>query len=108
DIKAKESRGTEAILNALILATNDGPTGKLSTDTRTAFQNLWSLQERTGDAVGAWSWLNFHNAPWEADDSQYYGTTLAALAIGTAPADYRASPEIQDHLKRLHEYLVNR
>src|SRR5436190_12212701 len=96
DVKAKESRGTEAIFNALILASNDAPTGKLSGDTRTAFQNMWSLQERTGDAVGAWSWLNFHNAPWEADDSQYYGTALAALAIGTAPGDYRASPEIQD------------
>lgn len=108
DVKAKESRGTEAIFNALILVSNDAPTGKLSDDTRTAFQNLWSLQEKTGDAAGAWPWLNFQNAPWEADDSQYYGATLAGLAIGTAPDDYRASPEIQENLTLLHEYVVNR
>jgi len=108
DVKAKESRDTEAIFNALILASNDAPTGKLSGETRMAFQILWPLQESTGDATGVWSWLNFHNAPWEADDSQYYGTTLAALAIGMAPDDYRVSPEIQDNLKLLHEYLINR
>src|SRR5258708_1470463 len=35
DVKAQESRGTEAILNALILARNDAPRRKLSADTRT-------------------------------------------------------------------------
>src|SRR5262245_9397064 len=108
DIKAKESRGTEAILSALILSSNDTPTGRLSDDSRTAFRNLWSLQVSTGDAAGAWSWLNFHNAPWEADDSQYYGAALAAVAIGMAPRDYRDSPEIQENLKLLHEYLLKR
>jgi len=108
DVKAQESRGTEAILNALILASNDVKTGKLNADTRMAFKNLWSLQERTGDAAGAWSWLNFHNAPWEADDSRYYGAALAALAIAAAPDDYRASPEIQDNLRLLCEYLDSR
>jgi squalene-hopene/tetraprenyl-beta-curcumene cyclase len=107
DIKAKESRGTEAILNALILASNDAPAGSLSDDTRIAFQHLWSLQEQTGGAAGAWSWLNFHNSPWEADDSEYYGAALAAIAVGMAPRDYRASNEIQENLKLLREYLLN-
>jgi squalene-hopene/tetraprenyl-beta-curcumene cyclase len=103
--KTAESRGTESILNALILVSYDGPTGKLSPDARLALDNMWAQQLRTGEAKGAWAWLQFHNAPWEGD-SQYYGATLAAIAVGTAPGDYRSAVEIQDHMKRLREYLV--
>jgi len=109
--KTGESRGTEAVLNALILAGYDarsgqtGPSGKLSDVTRTAFDNMWALQLTTGDAKGAWPWLRFHNEPWEADDSQFYGASLAAVAVGTAPENYRATPEIQSNLALLREYL---
>ena len=103
--KTAESRGTESIFNALILVGYDAPTGKLSPDARLALDNMWALQLKTGDAKGAWSWLQFHNAPWEGD-SQYYGATLAAIAVGMAPAAYRGTPEIQDGMKLLREYLV--
>jgi len=106
--KTAESRGTEAILSALILARDDEQNGKLSEDTREAFRNLWALQEKTGENKGAWPWLNFHNAPWEADDSQYYGATLAAIAVGTAPSGYRSIPEIQEGLTLLRQYLAAR
>jgi hypothetical protein len=58
--KTSESRGTEAVLNALILARRDGRAGSLSDDARRAFANLWQLQFRAGDQKGAWAWLNFH------------------------------------------------
>ncbi len=103
--KTAESRGTESILNALILAGYDAPTGKLSADARLALDNMWGEQLKTGDARGAWSWLEFHNSPWEGE-SQYYGAALAALAVGIAPAHYPSAPEIQDNLKLLREYLV--
>jgi squalene-hopene/tetraprenyl-beta-curcumene cyclase len=103
--KTAESRGTESIFNALILASYDAPTGKLSPDARLALDNMWALQLRTGEARGAWSWLQFHNAPWEGD-SQYYGATLAAIAVGTAPGNYQSVPEIKDGMKLLIEYLV--
>ncbi len=103
--KAAESRGTEAVLNALILASYDAQTGRLSDDTRTAFDNMWALQLTTGNNEGSWSWLRFDLEPWEANDSQYYGATLAAVAVGTAPENYRATPEIQNNLKRLRQYL---
>src|SRR5881394_3852858 len=45
DHKADESRGTEAILNALVLASHDAQKGKSSDDTRTAFEIMWSLQQ---------------------------------------------------------------
>jgi squalene-hopene/tetraprenyl-beta-curcumene cyclase len=103
--KTSESRGTESILNALILVSYDVPMGALSPDARLALDNMWAQQLKTGDAKGAWSWLQFHNSPWEGD-SQYYGATLAAIAAGTAPGDYRSAPEIQGGLQLLREYLV--
>jgi len=103
--KTSESRGTESILNALILVWHDAPSGKLSADARLALDNMWALQFKAGDMSGSWAWLQFHNAPWEGD-SQYYGTALAAIAIGSAPGDYKSEPAIQPGLKLLREYLV--
>src|SRR5689334_23882033 len=50
--KSAESRATEAVLLALTLASNDAQSGKLSDDTRRAFQNLWALQQTAGPARG--------------------------------------------------------
>jgi squalene-hopene/tetraprenyl-beta-curcumene cyclase len=103
--KTAESRGTESVLNALILSNYDSYQGKLSADAKLALDNMWALQLKTGDAKGAWNWLNFHNQPWEADDSQFWGATLGAIAVGMAPADYRSVPEVQANLKLLSEYF---
>jgi len=103
--KTVESRGTESVLNALILVSRDARTGQLSEDARTALDNMWAEQQTTGNKQGAWLWLRFSNEPWEADDSDYYGATLAAVAIGTAPGNDRATPEIQSKVKMLREYL---
>ena len=103
--KTAESRGTEAVLNALILASHDAACGRLSADTRSAFANMWAQQQTTGENRGAWSWLNFGNSPWEGASSQYFGATLAALAAGTAPDNYRSTRDIQENLKLLHGYL---
>ena len=103
--KTVESRGTESVLNALILSSNDAQNGQLSHDTRTALDNMWAEQQTTGNKKGAWLWLRFANEPWEADDSDYYGATLAAVAAGTAPENYRARPEIQNNVKMLRDYL---
>jgi squalene-hopene/tetraprenyl-beta-curcumene cyclase len=103
--KTAESRGTEAVLNALILARYDAQNGHLEDSTRSAFNNMWALQQVGGRGQGAWSWLQFGLEPWEAKDSQYYGAALAAIAVGTAPEDYRLTPEIQPKLSLLRDYL---
>ena len=104
--KTTESRGTESVLNAAILATRDAHDGALSPDARTAFANMWALQMKTGELSGAWAWLNFHYEPWEADASPYFGAALAAVAAGTAPGLYASSPDIQDGIKALRGYLT--
>jgi squalene-hopene/tetraprenyl-beta-curcumene cyclase len=103
--KSVESRGTESVLNALILSNRDAQSGRLSSDARTAFENMWAEQQTGGKQKGAWLWLRFKNEPWEADDSDYFGATLAAIAIGIAPGNYRAMPEIQTSVRQLREYL---
>jgi len=103
--KTSESRGTESILNALILVWRDAPTGHLSADARLALNNMWALQIKAPDMKGAWAWLQFHNAPFEGD-SQFYGSSLAALAIGYAPENYQTEPGIQDGVKLLRTWLV--
>jgi hypothetical protein len=103
--KSSESRGTEAVLNALVLAARDASTGTLSDAGRQAFANMWALQFTAGDLKGAWAWLNFHYEPWESSESGYYGAALAALAVGMAPGGYASSPDIQDRMKLLGEYL---
>jgi squalene-hopene/tetraprenyl-beta-curcumene cyclase len=103
--KAVESRGTEAVLNALILADRDARGGRLSADTRTAFENMWELQETTGDRAGAWPWLQFGLSPWEDRDSAYYGAALAALAVAAAPENYRSIAARQPQVALLRTYL---
>jgi squalene-hopene/tetraprenyl-beta-curcumene cyclase len=104
-LKTPQSRGTESVLNALILASYETQNAAPSAALAKAFQNLWAEQQRTGEKKGSWSWLNFSNQPWEADDSPYFGATLAAIAVGTAPGKYRTSPEILSNLQSLREYL---
>jgi len=103
--KTAESRGTESILNAVVLTAQRGPGNTLSPDARVALDNMWGQQLKTGEAKGAWSWLQFHNSPWEGD-SQYYGATLAAIAAGAAPDSYRSSPAVQDGMNLLADYLA--
>ena len=103
--KSEQSRGTEAVLNALILTSYDARAGKFGNDARKALENMWALQVKTGEAAGAFIWLNFHNEPWEADDSQYWGATLAAVAAGNAPEEYRTGADVRKNLEMLRGYL---
>lgn len=103
--KSSESRGTESILDSLILVSHDVPSGHLSADARLALDNMWALQIKAADMNGAWAWLQFHNAPFEGD-SQFYGNCLAAIAIGSAPDDYQAEAAIQPGIKLLKAWLI--
>jgi squalene-hopene/tetraprenyl-beta-curcumene cyclase len=97
--KTAESRGTEAVLNALVLTTYDAP------ESPDALRDMWALQLKSGDQRGSWTWLNFHNEPWEADDSAFWGASLAGIAAGRAGDSYRKSPEIQANIALLAGYL---
>ena len=103
--KTKQSRGTESILNAFVLARYDALSGTLSDDARLAFDHLWAMQEQTGEEKGGWPWLVFGLQPWESDDSPFYGAALAAVAVGMAPDDYASAPDVQERLDLLRGYF---
>lgn len=103
--RAAESRATESVLNALILASYDAGTGAWDNDARSALENMWALQITSGDDRGAWLWQQFSLKPWESSESHYYGAVLAELAVSYAPASYRSDSRTQSHVRMLREYL---
>lgn len=84
--KKVESRGVEAVLNALVLTHHDtlGRASQPGDATRMAMARLWEVQR----ADGAWDWLNFGLEPYEADDAVFHGATLAAMAAGTSAGQH--------------------
>lgn len=103
--KTAEAHATEAVLNAVILASVDARQGHLRSITRTAFDNAWALQEPTGDLAGGWKWQDFHLGPWESSESGYQGAALLMVETLNAPDQYAKEPETRQHLDRLREYL---
>ncbi len=103
--KEIESRNAESVLNAIILSSYDQRQGHLSEATRTAFDNAWALQSKTGPDAGAWVWQNFDYDPWESPVSQYHWAALMALTVATAPENYRSDPAIAANLNLLLAYL---
>ncbi len=105
--KTSESRGTEAVLNALVLADRDRETGQLSDGTGKALANLWALQFTRREGTGGWAWLHFGLAPWESDGAEYFGAALAAVAVGIAPGGYAEREGPQDRIDLLRAYLLD-
>lgn len=99
---ASQSIGVESIFAALFLSQQRS---KLSPEAEQAFTRLWSLQIKEGKDKGAWAWFELELDPFETTDSPFYGASLAALAVGSAPAEYRARPAIRENIAALTGYL---
>jgi hypothetical protein len=109
DAKKKQSHGTEAILNALLLAREDRFQGsrKPGDDTTKALAIMWATQVTDGKDKGSWDWINFGMDPWEGETSRYMGACLAAIAVGSAPGyDLAgANGDLKERLGSLRDYL---
>ena len=105
DRKQIQSRGTEAALNALVLASADADHDRRTPGetTRKALRRLWETQRPDG----AWDWLDFGLEPFESADAVYYGATLAALAVGTAGVS-TGQPSEAAGVDKLRGYLKDR
>ena len=89
------------VATAFALAFNDAATtGKLHPTTRAALDRMWTSQRKTGE----WNWLKCDWPPLEHDD--YYGATLAALAVGVAPGDYAKTDAAVAGIKQLQAYFA--
>jgi squalene-hopene/tetraprenyl-beta-curcumene cyclase len=96
-----ESRGTEAVLNAVILTSADAARNlrESSAPAKKALARLWETQR----ADGRWDWLEFGLEPWETTEAAYHGATFAAFAVGTAPGPHDALAAAG--IERLRGYL---
>jgi squalene-hopene/tetraprenyl-beta-curcumene cyclase len=103
--KTVESHATEAVLNAVILASYDAQQGHLRSITRTAFDAAWDLQQETGESAGGWKWQDFHLGPWESSQSAYQGAALLLFEAANMPDHYSKEPAVRPHLERIRAYL---
>jgi hypothetical protein len=99
------SRATEAVMNAVILTSEDAQHGHLRPVTRTALSEAWELQKQTGENAGGWDWQDFNLAPWESPESPYQGAALLLLEVEDAPDGYAGEAGIHENLERLQGYL---
>jgi hypothetical protein len=99
--KTAEAHATEAVMNAVVLASYDGGQGHLRPITRMAFENAWALEEQTG----GWKWQDFHLGPWESSESAYQGAALLVVEALNAPDGFAHEPAVRAHLDRVKQYL---
>src|SRR4029079_12889076 len=62
-------------------------------------------QLQDGKSKGAWPWFSLELDPWEMPESAYYGASIAAIAIGNTPANFRSRPDVKEHVSALAGYL---
>lgn len=100
-LNGADSRGVEAVFNAVIRATHDAYLGKpAQEETKRAFENMWGEQIADGPAAGRWRWIQANLVPWEVTDSDIWGASLACVGSGIFP---ELAP--QDNLRLLHQTL---
>jgi squalene-hopene/tetraprenyl-beta-curcumene cyclase len=88
------------VATAFALAFNDAQKGgMLHPLTKDALDRMWKGQKATGE----WGWLKCDWPPMEHDD--YYGATVAALAVGIAPGDYAKSDAAKAGIEKLKAYF---
>jgi hypothetical protein len=103
-------RSAEPIIYALVLTLDDREQRRatLSREAEEGLRRMWSEQIRAGDNRGSWAWPDTSLDPWETPESVYYGTALAAQAVGYAPADYLGRPELKEPIAEMAHYLRQR
>jgi squalene-hopene/tetraprenyl-beta-curcumene cyclase len=74
---------------------------------RKTFDQLWTLQQSDGALKGGWQWYNANLDPWETPAQFRYGAALAALAIGAAPPEIRDTPDAQQRIRALADFLLD-
>lgn len=98
--KSKPRWDAEVVASAAALAFNDAATtGKLQPTTKKALDRMWTVQKKDG----GWSWLKCSWPPMENDD--HYGATLAAVAVGVAPEEYRKTELAKAGLAKMRAYF---
>jgi len=104
---AEGALGTvEAVMSALFFSRDDAR-DTMSSHTRLAFDRLWETQESGGAIKGSWQWYEAKLDPWENHESDYYGASLVALALGQTSTSYRQDASVRAKASALTAYLLS-
>ena len=99
-------QSVETIFSAMFISREDA-TKTMSAHSQKAFEQLWALQGTDGATKGGWKWYAVNLDPWENAESHFYGSSLAAVALTQAPAEYRNTPKVREQAAALNAYLVD-
>ena len=80
-------QSVETIFAAMLLPQGDAAQAA-------TFDQLWALQKKDGALQGGWLWYAANLEPWETPPQFRYGASLAALAIGSAPANLHNAEQV--------------
>ena len=85
EAKKKQSRGTESVLNALVLSLDDRFEGRQepSADTKKALSILWSTQVSRRPIQRLVGVAQLRPRTLGVDGGRYMGAALAAIAVGS-------------------------
>jgi hypothetical protein len=107
EAKKLESRGVEAVVNAVALTGLDdyATSSERQPLVAAAMARMWDVQR----SDGAWDWLDFGLEPYEAPDAVFQGATMAALAAGSAAGRQAGNGDAaRAGIARLRGYLRSR
>jgi hypothetical protein len=102
---ASQEIGVEAVLSTLFLNSEKHPNPETASIAERSLDRLWSLQIQTGKAKGSWGWFEFNTAPYEVPGAEFFGASLAAMAVGSTSREYRAREDIQLRIAALADYF---
>jgi squalene-hopene/tetraprenyl-beta-curcumene cyclase len=107
EAKKIESRGVEAVINAVALTglDDDAVSREQRPLVAAAMARMWEVQR----SDGAWDWLDFGLEPYEAPDALFQGATMAAIAAGSPAGKQTGNSEGgRVGIERLRRYLRSR
>ena len=107
EAKKIESRGVEAVINAIVLIglDDDAVPPERQQLVAAAMARMWDVQR----SDGAWDWLDFGLEPYEAPDAVFQGATMAAIAAGSPAGRQTGNSEAaRAGIERLRSYLRSR
>jgi squalene-hopene/tetraprenyl-beta-curcumene cyclase len=101
-VQTKEpGRSSESVVLAAALAINDArTTGTLHPTSRRALDRMWTLQRDDG----TWPWPTKCRWP-PSEIDEYFGVSVAALAVGMAPNEYSRTPQAKHGLEKIRTFL---
>ncbi len=102
----KEPAGQLRMVNTLYEALFLREGNVINEARRRALDQMWSLQYKDGNFNGGWAWYNAGLEPWEGPSSFYFGSTMAAQAVGRTPSEYQSGQEVRERIEAMKAYLL--